>query len=333
MVITFIEDPKSKDRDRSVELAMCPPEAVTQVAVFDEHSADNSDFFAKLEATEIALVYGYVYLDKEKIDAMPKCRVVSFQMTGYNEIDFDYATSKGITIASVQDYCTQETAENAFTMMLCLQRATIIYNEAVQREKVWSVNSAEHLKRVEGQTMGIVGLGRIGQSVAKKAKGFDMNVIAYDPYLPKEIAEALGVELVDFETILQESDVISVHMNLTAENYHMFNRDVFARMKKCPIIINEGRGPMICEQDLAWALDNGIVRAAGLDMLECEIPTKEYLEKCPLVGRKNVIINPHSGYYSDTSERLVSEISVRNGLLCYEGRQKEASVVRNGIGL
>lgn len=333
MVITFIEDPKSKNRDRSVELAMCPPDAQVQIAVFDEHSSDNHDFYEKLANTEIAMVYGYVYLDKEKIDSMPKCKVVSFQLTGYNEIDFDYATSKGITIASVQDYCTQETAENAFAMMLCLQRATLIYNRAVQCDKVWTVGAAAHLQRVEGQTIGIVGLGRIGQSVARKAKGFDMNVLAYDPYLPPQVAEALDVKMVDFDTILEKSDVISIHMNLTEENVHMFDKAAFSKMKKKPILINEGRGPMISEEALAWALDEGLVRAAGLDMLECEIPTKEYLEKCPLVGRENVIINPHSGYFSDTSERLVSEISMRNGLLCYEGRQKEATVVRNGIGL
>ena len=333
MVITFIEDPNSKDRDRSGELAMCPPDAETQVAVFDASAADNSDFYAKLAVTDIAMVYGYVYLDREKIDAMPRCKVVSFQLTGYNEIDFDYATAKGITIASVQDYCTQETAENAFAMMLCLQRATLVYNRAIQRDKLWSVNCAEHLQRVEGQTMGIVGLGRIGQSVARKAKGFDMTVIAYDPYLPPHIAEGLGVELVGFDEILERSDVISIHMNLTEENVHMFNRDAFAKMRRRPIIINEGRGPMISEEALAWALDEGLVRAAGLDMLESEIPTREYLERCPLLGRDNVIINPHSGYFSDTSERLVSEISMRNGLLCYAGRQKEATVVRNGIGL
>lgn len=333
MVITFIEDNISKSRDRSVEMSLCPPDAEVHIAVFDEHSEDNQAFYEALADTDIAMVYGYVYLDKQKIDAMPKCKVVSFQLTGYNEIDIDYATQKGITIASVLDYCTQETAENAFTMMLCLQRATLIYNRSVQQDKRWTVGAAAHLQRVEGQTIGIVGLGRIGQSVVRKAKGFDMNVIAYDPYLPPQIADELGVKLVDFDTILECSDVISIHMNLTEENIHMFDRAAFSKMKRKPIIINEGRGPMISEEALAWALDEGLVRAAGLDMLECEIPDKDYLDKCPLLGRDNVIINPHSGYYSDTSERLVSEISMRNGLLCYQGRQKEATVVRNGIGL
>lgn len=333
MVITFIETPFTKDRDMSVEFATCPKDADVRVAVYDEYSEDNQQFYDAIQDAEIVIMYGYVYFDKEKIDAMPKCKVFSFQSTGFNEIDFDYATEKGITIVSILDYCTQETAENAFTTMLCLQRATLIYNRSVHEDKVWSVGVASHLQRVEGQTMGIVGLGRIGQSVAQKAKGFNMNVIAYDPFLPKEVADSVGVPLVDFDTILEQSDVISIHMNLTEDNVHMFNKDVFAKMKKKPLIINEGRGPMISEQDLAWALDNGLVRGAGLDMLESEVPDRAYLENCPLIGRDNVIINPHSGYYSDTSEYLVSKLAVENALLCYEGRQKEARVVRNGIGM
>src|SRR5699024_2719819 len=152
--------------------------------------------------------------------------------------------------------------------------------------------AAQHLQRIEGQTMGIVGLGRIGQSVARKAKGFDMNVIAYDPFLPPEIAENLGVKLVDLDTLLAESDVVSIHMNLTKENYHMFKKETFSKMKKKPWIINEGRGPMICEDDLVWALDEGLVRGAGLDMLESENPD---LSECKLLGRDNVLLMPHCG--------------------------------------
>ncbi len=333
MKITFIETPVTKERDMSVEFATCPADAEIKVAVFDEHSDNNEQFYSAIADADAVCMYGYVYLDKQKIDAMPNCKVISFQSTGYNEVDFDYATEKGITIVSILDYCTQETAENAFTMMLALQRDTITYNKAVQQDHIWQVNQTRRLKRVEGQTMGIVGLGRIGQSVARKAKGFDMEVIAYDPFLPPEIAEGIGVKLVSFDTILAESDVVSIHMNLTEENVHMFNKAAFQKMKKKPLLINEGRGPMVNEVDLAWALDNGLVRGAGLDMLESEVPDAQYLKNCPLVGRSNVILNPHSGYFSDTSEYLVSKLAVENAVLCLQGRQKEAKVVRNGIGL
>lgn len=145
--------------------------------------------------------------------------------------------------------------------------------------------------------MGIVGLGRIGQSVAKKAHGFDMRVIAYDPFLPLEVAEKLGVQMVDLDTLLAESDVVSIHMNLTPENYHMFNKETFLKMKKQPILINEGRGPMVSEDDLVWALDN-------------------------------VILNPHSGFLSDTSNYLVCTLPVQNAVAYVRGEP-----LRNGVSL
>ena len=160
-----------------------------------------------------------------------------------------------------------------------------------------NASAVSGLKRIEGQTMGIVGLGRIGQSVAKKAHGFDMRVIAYDSFLPLEVAEKLGVQMVDLDTLLAESDVVSIHMNLTPENDHMFNKETFLKMKKQPILINEGRGPMVSEDDLVWALDN-------------------------------VILNPHSGFLSDTSNYLVCALPVQNAVAYVRGEP-----LRNGVSL
>lgn len=329
MKVVHTESPATKDRDISIERSCCPPGTEFITAVYDPDSSDNEQFYKDIADADIILNW-YVYFGKKELDALEHCKVISFQSTGYNEIDLDYATEKGICVVSILDYCTQETAENAFAMMLSLQRALPTYHRSVQERKEWNLYAASHLQRVEGQTMGIVGFGRIGRSVAKKAQGFDMPVIAYDPYVPAELAESLGVKLVDLDTLLAESDVISIHMNLTSENTHMFNKETFMKCKKRPIIINEGRGPMISEEDLAWALDNGYVRGAGLDMLESEFPD---LNSCKLMGRDNVILNPHAGYYSDTSDYLMSKLSMENGLLCYEGRHKEAKIVRNGIGL
>ena len=329
MKIVFAEAPATKDRDMSVELSCCPPDAETAIAVFDEHSENNVQFYKDIADADI-VINGYIYLGKKEIDAMPHCKVISFQSTGFNEVDLDYATEKGIAVVSIEDYCTQETAENAIATMLALQRGLRIYDRSVQQDKQWLYDAAKGLKRIEGQVMGIVGLGRIGQSVAKKTQGLDMEVIAYDPYLPPEVAEKLGVKLVDMDTILEQSDVISIHMNLTPDNYHFFNKEVFAKCKKQPLLINEGRGAMICEEDLAWALDEGLIRGAALDMLESEFPD---LENCCLMGRDNVIILPHSGFFSDTSMYLLSSLSVKNALLCYEGKHKEARIVRNGIGM
>lgn len=332
MKMVFTNDPGSNGMLHLEERKFIP-EGWDVVIADMKAEGDNAEFYKLLEDADV-VINSYVYFGKKEIDALKKCKCISFQSTGYNEVDLDYAAEKGIAVASILDYCTQETAENAIATMLCLQRGTLIYNRSIQEDKVWDCTVVQHQQRVEGQTMGIVGLGRIGRHVARIAgKGLGMKILAYDPFLPPEIAEAAGATLVDLDTIFAESDVISIHMNLTEDNVHMFDREAFSKMKKKPFIINEGRGPMISEEALAWALDTGLVRGAGLDMLESEFPDAEYLSKCPLLGRDNVIINPHSGFQSDTSLELIYQISVENAVKCFEGKYKEAWVVRNGVGL
>lgn len=329
MKIVITEDPVTVNRSFDVEFSSCPENAEVKVAVYDPKAEDNSAFFNEIKDADI-IINCYVNFNRELIDKLEKCKVISFESTGYNEVDLDYAREKGIAVISILDYCTQETAENAFTLMLCLQRATMKYHKLVQEQHIWDASSVAGIKRIEGQTIGIVGLGRIGQSVAKKAHGFDMNVIAYDPFLPLEVAEKLGVKMVDLDTLLAEADVVSIHMNLTPENYHMFNKETFMKMKKKPILINEGRGSMINEDDLVWALDNGYVRAAGLDMLESEYPD---LSECKLMGRDNVILNPHSGFLSDTSNYLVCTLPVQNAVAYVNGEPLPNGAVRNGVSL
>ena len=293
MKIVLAEVPYTKDRDISVEKSCVPEGAELTMAVFDEHAENNDAFYAEIKDADI-IIDGYVHFGKKEIDAMDHCKVISFQSTGYNEADLDYAKEKGIAVCSILDYCTQETAESAMALMLNLQRGIRQYDRSVQQDHVWDYQVVPHLKRIAGQVMGIAGLGRIGQSVARKAQAFDMEVIAYDPFLPPAIAENLGVKLVDFDTLLAESDVLSLHMNLTEENYHMFNKEAFMKCKKHPIIVNEGRGPLICDEDLVWALDNGYIRGAALDMVESEDPD---LDTCPLVGRDDVLLTPHSAWW------------------------------------
>lgn len=329
MKIVLAEVPYTKDRDIHVEQSCCPEGAELKIAVFDEHAEDNSAFYREIADADI-VINGYVYFGRKEIDAMKKCRILSFQSTGYNEVDLDYATSKGLGVCSILDYCTQETAENTMALMLNLQRGIRFYDHSVQQDHVWDYLVAKdlHLRRIAGQTMGIAGLGRIGQSVARKAQGFDMQVIAYDPFLPPTVAEALGVKLVDFDTLLAESDVISIHMNLTDENYHLFDREAFSKMKKRPILVNEGRGALICDEDLIWALDNDLLRGAALDMLESENPD---LSECRLLGRENVLLTPHSGYYSETSDYLVAKYSMDNALYYYNGEYDKVRVMRNPV--
>lgn len=326
--MVFTNFPGNFEDMHEEERRYLPNDTEVLIAKYDP-DGDNTEFYDILGRADIVVNY-YVYLGKKEIDAMKKCRCITFQSTGFNEVDLEYATEKGIIVASILDYCTQETAENAIANMMCLQRGTLEYNKSIQEDKIWSTAVVQHQKRVEGQTMGIVGLGRIGRHVARIAgKGLGMTVIAYDPYVPREVAEASGAELVSFDELLETSDVISIHMSLTDENVHMFDKKAFLKMKQRPILINEGRGQMVCEADLAWALQEGLVRGAGLDMLESEYPDAEYLEKCPLVGMPNVILNPHSGFQSDTAFELLNKISIENGVFAYKGEYDKVNVIRN----
>lgn len=335
MKVVFANTPVNMCEDYSVDCTFLPPEAEHIISVYNPaeplNSETNQKFLQEIKDADIIL-NAFVYFGKELLDAMDHCKVISFQSTGYNEVDLEYAASKGIAVVSIRDYCTQETAENAIATMMALQRNTINYNRDIQERRIWDYTAYPGMKRIEGQTMAIIGFGRIGQHVGRIAgKGLGMKVIAYDPFLPPEIAEAQGVELVDLDTALAEGDVISVHMNLTKDNKYMFNKETFAKMKKKPIFINEGRGEMVEEAALKWALDEGILRGAGIDMLESEDPD---LNKCVLIGdkvRENLIIMPHVGYWSDTSDFLVRKYSVENALNYYYGKYDEVHDIRNGV--
>ena len=337
MKVVFTETPATMNQDHEVDYTFLPEDAEHIVAVMNPAEAldseTNKKFLADIKDADIIL-NSYVFFGKELIDAMDRCKVISFQSTGYNEVDLAYAASKNIAVVSIRDYCTQETAENAIASMLCLQRNTANYNRDIQEKHIWDYAAHPGMRRVEGQTMAIIGFGRIGQHVGRIAgKGLGMKVIAYDPFLPSEIAEQQGVQLVDLDTALAEGDVISVHMNLTKDNRGMFNKETFAKMKKKPIFINEGRGEMVEEAALKWALDEGVIRGAGIDMLESEDPD---LSKCVLLGdttQENLIINPHSGYWSETSDYLVRQYSVENALNYYNGRYDEVHDIRNGVKL
>ena len=187
MKMVFTNDPGSNGM-LHLEERKYIPEGWDVVIADMKAEGDNAEFYKLLEDADV-VINSYVYFGKKEIDALKKCKCISFQSTGYNEVDLDYAAEKGIAVASILDYCTQETAENAIATMLCLQRGTLIYNRSIQEDKVWDCTVVQHQQRVEGQTMGIVGLGRIGRHVVRIAgKG-------------PEIAEAAGATLVDLDTI------------------------------------------------------------------------------------------------------------------------------------
>lgn len=272
------------------------------------------------------LLTAFIEIDEEVLRAAKKLRLISVNAAGYGAIDIDYAAAKNIAVCNVAEYCTQEVSEHVLSLILALSRNLKGYVKDVEERKRWSYLTKNSVRRLEGQTLGIFGLGKIGQAVAKRAQGFGIKVIAVDPFLPKEIAGNLGVELVDKEYALKNSDIISNHMNVTAENKQYFTMEEFKLMEKHPIFINAGRGVAVNEADLLAALNKKIIRGAGLDVLESENPN---LNKCEFLNRRNVIVTPHAAFYSENSMRELQKISCENIIHFFNGEKDKVFRIVN----
>lgn len=293
-----------KDKIKDVEIVVCE--------YFDENK---KQFLEEIEDAD-GLITAFIKIDKEVFERANKLKCISINATGYSNVEIEEAKRRKIAVCNVHEYCTQEVAEHTLTLILSLAKKIKHYQKDIEEKNIWNYNTTRGIKRIEGQTLAIFGLGKIGQAVAKRAQGFGMKVIAVDPFILAEIAEKLNITLVDKETALKEADIISNHMNQANDAEYYFTMEEFKKMKKCPIFINVGRGLAVKEIDLINALDEGIIHGAGLDVLENENPN---LENHPLVQRENVILTPHSAFYSETSIKELQKISCENIAYFFNG--------------
>lgn len=254
-----------------------------------------------------ALINQYAPITRKVIEQLDNCKVISRYGVGFNTIDVDAATEKGIIVGNVTDYCMDEVSNHAMALLLGQARKVTLLNNAV-KDGNWDFKVAVPIYRLKGQTLGLVGFGNIPQTVARKAKAFDLNVIAYDPFVTPETAAAHGVELVSLEELCERSDYVSVHVPLNAHTEKMISRKEFAMMKKEAFIINTARGPIIDEQALIEALQAGEIAGAGLDVLE----TEPIAADNPLLTMDNVILNPHSAFYSVEAETELKRKTAEN---------------------
>jgi D-3-phosphoglycerate dehydrogenase / 2-oxoglutarate reductase len=212
-----------------------------------------------------------------------------------DNVDIPAATGKGIVVTRVPDYCLDEVSDHAMALLLAVVRK-IPFLSARAHSGTWEMKAAVPIHRLRGTTLGLVAFGQIPQLMAPKAKSFGMRVVTYDPYVPQEVLTKAGVERVEFDELVKISDYISIHTPLMPATHHLFNADVFKRMKPTSYVINTARGPIIDEAALAEALDKKEIAGAALDVME-----KEPTTSSPLFGRANVIITPHSSFYSEES--------------------------------
>ncbi|WP_114391340.1 C-terminal binding protein [Notoacmeibacter marinus] len=249
-----------------------------------------------------AMMNQYAKIGKETITRMKRCEVIARYGVGVDIVDVGTATDKGILVTNVQNYCTEEVADHAVALWLTLARKLPDYDRATHAG-VWQWQSGEPVYRLRGRTMGVVSLGKIGQAIVARTQAFGVNVIAYDPFLPAEVAEKLGVELVDKADLLARSDYILMQAPMTPDTHHFLSDAEFAAMKPGAILVNTGRGPTVDNKALFRALSEGHLAAAGLDDTE-EEPAKRANwrpDDNPLFTLPNVLVTPHAAYYSEQS--------------------------------
>lgn len=256
-----------------------------------------------------AVLTTYAKITTEIVQQLTKCRIIARFGIGVDNVDIATATSKGIVVTKVPDYCMDEVSDHTMALLLSLIRKIPFSNSEVHAGR-WEMPSVVPIHRLRGQVFGLVGFGRIPQLVAPKGQAFGLRVVSSDPYASKEVMAKAGVEKVEFEELVKISDYISLHCPLMPETHHLFNAQVFSQMKPTAYLVNTGRGPLIDEAALAQALDKNQLGGAALDVVENEPPSGS-----PLLGRKNVILTPHTAFYSEESllelQRKAAEEVVR----------------------
>jgi D-3-phosphoglycerate dehydrogenase / 2-oxoglutarate reductase len=255
-----------------------------------------------------AIMNQYARVGAKTIAHMERCRVIARYGIGVDIVDVEAATRKGILVTNVRDYCTEEVADHAIGLWLALTRKLFQYNAATHKG-VWRWQTGRPIHRIQGRTMGVVGFGRIGQAIARRAKAFGVELITYDPYIAEGVAESKGIQRVGKEEILARSDYLMMQAPMTPETRHFLGEEEFERIRKGAIIVNTGRGPTIDNGALYHALKDGDVAGVGLDDPEEEPAKRKNWDpsKNPLFSLDNVIVTSHVAYYSEESIRLARE--------------------------
>ena len=269
-----------------------------------ESPGPSEDTLATLAEDADAIMTCFAQVTERVVWSAQKCQVISRYGVGVDNIAVDTATSLGIPVTYVPDYCVDEVSDHVMALLLTWNRQVGFYDGVAKQGRWEGVSSPAPLIRLRGCKLGIVGMGRIGRAVAAKSQAFGMDILAYDPYIPEGQSAGDGITLVDLPTLLSESDYVTIHTPLNDETRGLIGASEFRQMKPSAYIINCARGPIIDEPALVAALRDGEIAGAGLDVMEEAAPPPDH----PLFGMNNVIITPHVAFLSRQS---VLELEVR----------------------
>ena len=270
------------------------------IALECRHFTTEEEILAGCQGAQVLLATGNPPLTRRVLEGLPELRWIQRFGIGVNSIDLEAAGERGILVLNLPGFCARELADLAAAMILGLIRNTCYYDREIRKGN-WPKCQYFLPGDIREMTLGLYGFGSSARHLYEIfSGGFGTKVIACDPYVSDSIREQYpDVSFVSFEQLVTDSDVISIHVNLTPETRHVFNREIFRKMKNTGMIINTARGEIIDQKALAWALEAGEIRYAGLDTME-----QEPIEAGdPLLALDNVILSPHSGSYGSGSKK------------------------------
>ena len=286
----------------------------------------NSINVNKIRDFEIVSIFIYSKMDKKVLEKLPQLKLITTRSTGFDNIDLEVCSKKKITVCNVPFYGENTVAEHTFALILSLSRN--IHKAYVRTLR--NDFSIEGLKGfdLKGKTLGVIGTGHIGACVIKIAKGFDMNILAFDVIKNKKLAKELDFQYVDFDQLLQGSDIITLHLPYNKNTHHLINKQTIKKIKKGAILINTSRGKIVDTEALIWALEQGVLSGLGLDVLEGEKLIKEEKELLYekknlevlaklvkghiLLNKDNVVFTPHIAFYSEEALIRIIETTTEN---------------------
>ncbi|MBI1915017.1 MAG: D-glycerate dehydrogenase [Planctomycetes bacterium] len=262
-------------------------------------------------------------IDAALLDAAPRLKVVSNYAVGFNNVDVKAATERGVCVGNTPGVLTDATADMAFCLLIGAARR-LVEGDRYSRSGQWKTwEPLGHLGQdLVGRTLGVIGMGRIGYALAKRCKGWDMTILYHDVYRSEKAEQDLGARQVDLDTLLRESDFVSVHTDLNEQTRGLFNEQRFKQMKRTAVFINSARGPIVDQKALAEALRSGTIFAAGLDVTDPEPPSPND----PLLQLPNVIVAPHIASATVGTRNAMAEICARNLLAGLSGEPLPAWV-------
>jgi D-3-phosphoglycerate dehydrogenase / 2-oxoglutarate reductase len=266
-----------------------------------------------------AIMLRRLQVTRALIQGFRRCKILLRYGVGVDNIDVAAATDAGIIVGHVPIYCQDEVSAHAIALLLaCVRRIVPTHNK--MQEGGWELHRTDPVYRLAGKTIGLVGLGTLGQAVAKKLNGWNVRLIASDPYIESETAAKLDVSIVPLETLLAESDIVSLHIPLLPETTHLINAATLSRMKHGAILVNTSRGPVVSGADLLQALDSGLLSCAALDVFEEEpLAADSALRQHP-----RLILTDHMAWYSEESQIELQTRAAEEVVRCCRGGLPEA---------